>query len=61
MGKVNAEWHLRHKLARTATLEQRLDWHLAHAANCGCREMPERIRRELEARGLVAPTLRSLR
>jgi hypothetical protein len=59
--KINRQWHESHKMARTATLEQRLDWHLAHAANCACREMPERIRRELEARGLVAPTLQSLK
>lgn len=59
--KLNREWHLEHKLARTATLEERLHWHLAHAANCGCREMPPSIRKELEARGLVVPTLRSLK
>ncbi|WP_395813600.1 hypothetical protein [Devosia sp.] len=58
---LNREWHLLHRLPGTAKLEERLDWHLAHAANCGCREMPESIRKELEARGLVAVTPRSLR
>lgn len=58
---LNREWHLLHRLPRTAKLEERLDWHLAHAANCGCHEMPESIRKELEARGLVAVTPRSLR
>jgi hypothetical protein len=58
--KVNREWHLSHKMPHHATLEQRLEWHVKHAANCTCREMPERIRRELEARGLN-PTVRSLR
>jgi len=58
---INREWHLANRMPRTATLEQRLHWHLAHAANCDCREMPPTIRRELENRGLVAPTLRSLK
>lgn len=59
--KLNREWHLEHKMPRNATLEERLHWHLAHAANCECREMPPSIRKELEARGLVVPTLRSLK
>lgn len=59
--KINAEWHQLHKMPKNATLEQRLEWHLEHAVNCGCREMPETIRREAEARGLVGPSVRSLR
>lgn len=59
--KLNREWHLAHVMPRNATLEERLNWHLAHAANCACREMPPSIRKELEARGLVVPTLRSLK
>jgi len=59
--KLNREWHEAHKLARSATLEERLHWHLAHAANCGCRDMPESIRRELESRGLLGPTPRNLK
>jgi hypothetical protein len=50
---LNREWHATHRLARNATLQQRLDWHLAHAAACGCRVMPESIRQELAARGLT--------
>lgn len=61
MAELNREWHLTHKLGRNATLEQRLEWHALHAANCRCREMPASIRRELEARGWTDPTLRSLR
>jgi hypothetical protein len=58
---INREWHLAHRMPRNATLEQRLEWHIMHASNCSCREMPERIRREAAARGLVAPTQRSLK
>jgi hypothetical protein len=59
--KLNREWHLQHKLARNASLEERINWHMLHAENCQCREMPVSIRRELEARGWTAPTPRSLR
>ena len=59
--KINKAWHEAHKMPRDATLEQRLEWHLKHAANCECREIPKSILRELEARGLSVPTLRSLR
>lgn len=58
---INKEWHEAHKLARNASLEERINWHLAHAANCSCRDIPESIKRELEARGLTVPNPRSLR
>ena len=59
--KLNREWHLAHKLPRNASLEERLNWHMLHAENCRCREMPDTIRRELEARGWTTPTPRSLK
>lgn len=59
--RINREWHLAHPMPRNATLEQRLEWHAEHAVNCGCREIPPSMRKELEARGLIGPTPRSLR
>ena len=59
--KINKAWHERHKMPRNATLEQRLEWHLAHSFNCSCREMPTKIREELEARGLLVPTVQNLK
>jgi hypothetical protein len=59
--KLNKEWHLTHKMPRNASFEERLNWHMLHAENCQCREMPESIRRELEARGWTAPSVRSLK
>jgi hypothetical protein len=58
--RLNAQWHQAHKLARSATLEERLEWHLQHAVNCGCREMPASIRQERERRGLLTPAPHSL-
>jgi hypothetical protein len=34
-----------------ATLDQRVKWHLAHAANCACRPMPATVIAELKRRG----------
>ncbi len=59
--RLNREWHLLHKMPDRPTLEERIDWHVAHAANCGCRPIPERLLREMEQRGMTAPTPRSLR
>jgi hypothetical protein len=59
--KINKEWHEAHRMPRNATLDERVDWHLKHAANCACRDIPPTIKRELENRGLTVPTLRSLK
>ena len=50
---LDREWHQTHRMPKNATLDQRIEWHMAHAANCGCRDMPARIRAEIEKRGLV--------
>jgi hypothetical protein len=45
--------------AGRASLDERVDWHLAHAENCGCRAMPQSIvdalkRRRIEPRRVWA-------
>ncbi|MEO9297901.1 hypothetical protein [Devosia alba] len=52
---LNRQWHDAHPMPDKATLEQRIAWHLEHAAQCGCRDMPESIKRELAARGIDLP------
>lgn len=47
---MNAEWHRKNKMPPNATLEQKAEWHREHAERCACREMPERIRKELAKR-----------
>ncbi|HUO56715.1 MAG TPA: hypothetical protein VMV05_00915 [bacterium] len=39
---MNREWHLRHRMPKNPTLDQRRKWHLAHARHCGCRPIPRR-------------------
>ena len=37
------------------SLDRRIEWHLAHARACGCREIPESVKRAMHERGLVPP------
>jgi hypothetical protein len=52
---LNRDWHQAHRLSPKAKLEERIAWHLEHAQACGCREMPESIKRALEQRGIAIP------
>ena len=52
---INAAWHEAHPMPKNPSLDQRLAWHLAHAEACGCREMPPKVRAELERLGLKVP------
>lgn len=40
---MNREWHAEHPMPPRATADERLDWHRAHAAACGCRRPPADI------------------
>jgi hypothetical protein len=59
MAKLNREWHLSNRMPERATLDQRIRWHIEHAANCACREMPAAIASEIETRGLGPTTGKS--
>jgi hypothetical protein len=52
---MNAAWHKTHPMPMGSTLDQRVEWHLAHAKACGCRTMPPTVVTELKRRGLHAP------
>jgi hypothetical protein len=45
-----ADWHRANRMPKNPTLDQRLDWHVAHAKVCGCREMPDSIRAAIAGR-----------
>jgi hypothetical protein len=38
-----------------STLDQRVEWHVAHARACGCREMPPTVIKELKRRARQTP------
>lgn len=56
---INREWHETHRMPKNANLEQRIEWHIEHAGQCGCRDMPESIKRALEQRGIPIPPRRT--
>jgi len=56
---LNREWHLAHRMPPNATLDQRIDWHLEHARECGCRELPASVVKALKARGIAMPVRKS--
>lgn len=58
MGKVNAAWHAAHPMPERPTLDQRVAWHLDHAAHCACRPVPRLIAEELARRGIAVPERR---
>jgi hypothetical protein len=47
--KLNAEWHLAHRMPKNPTWEQRYAWHLEHEKFCACRKMSDKLRQEVEA------------
>jgi hypothetical protein len=55
MARLNREWHLAHTMPERATLDERIAWHLEHAAHCACREIPESLVDEMRRRGLEPP------
>jgi len=51
MGKaLNKKWHKDHSLPKGASLKVRLQWHVDHARECACREIPEKIKKEMAKR-----------
>lgn len=53
---LNAEWHKKHPMPKNPTIEQRIEWHLAHHANCGCHPgFPEKLKEEMKRRKIRVP------
>jgi len=50
---LNKSWHMKHKMPKKATLEQRIRWHLAHQKQCGCRPIPAKLAELMKSRGLI--------
>ena len=48
--KVNKSWHGKNVLGSKASVGRRIDWHVRHQENCGCKEMPKSISKALEAK-----------
>nr|WP_321508211.1 hypothetical protein [uncultured Celeribacter sp.] len=53
---MNRVWHEAHPMPRNPTEHERMEWHLEHARECGCRPIPQPLRDAMIARGLEIPT-----
>ncbi len=52
---INAEWHKAHPMPKNPTLDQRIEWHLEHQQQCGCRPgLPRTIQEALAKRAQQA-------
>lgn len=58
ISRLNAEWHKKNKMPKNPTFQQRIDWHLAHQQNCGCRPgLPEKLKEEMKKRKIKIPSV----
>lgn len=57
---INREWHLKNRMPKNPSVEQRIAWHISHAEHCSCRTMPASIRCEIAKRGLTLAACRNL-
>lgn len=55
VGTLNRAWHEANPMPKSPTPEQRMAWHVGHAANCPCRAMPAGAIRLFVDRGLPVP------
>jgi len=46
--KINKEWHLKNRMPKNPSLEERIKWHIEHVKNCACRPIPKRLQTEIE-------------
>lgn len=50
--KINKEWHLKHPMPQHPTIDQKIEWHLAHQKACGCRKITAKLAEEMKKRGI---------
>ncbi|MEK7595027.1 MAG: NUDIX hydrolase [Patescibacteria group bacterium] len=48
--KTNKEWHKENPLPKRPKEAQRIQWHVNHARECGCREIPPKIKIKMAER-----------
>jgi hypothetical protein len=58
--KINAEWHTNNKMPKNPTLDQRVAWHIQHAAHCQCRPLEGKMLGEIKKKGFYVKKNRVL-
>jgi hypothetical protein len=50
---INKEWHLKNRMPKNASFEERLEWHREHNKHCSCRPgFPKKLEEEMKKRGI---------
>ena len=53
MMRINKSWHEKNPMPKNATVDQRITWHLEHAWNCNCRQIPSKLMSEMKKRQIL--------
>ena len=50
---INKKWHLKNKMPKNATFEEKVKWHEEHNKNCSCRPgFPKKLEEEMKKRNV---------
>ncbi|VVB74338.1 Uncharacterised protein [Candidatus Tiddalikarchaeum anstoanum] len=49
---INKEWHLKNKMPKNPSIEERFKWNLSHEENCSCMPIPAKLLKEMKKRGI---------
>jgi len=52
---INKEWHEAHPMPKNPSVEERIEWHIAHFKNCACRDIPPKLKVEIKKRNIKIP------
>ena len=48
---INKGWHLKNKMPKNPTFEEKVKWHSEHIKNCNCRPgFPKKLEEEMKIR-----------
>ncbi len=48
---INKGWHLKNRMPKDATFEERVKWHIEHNNNCSCYPgFPKKLEEEMKKR-----------
>ncbi|MGC4039502.1 MAG: hypothetical protein QM710_01540 [Flavobacterium sp.] len=48
--KTNKDWHLKNRMPKNPTFDERVKWHMEHQQHCQCRPIPKKLAEEMVKR-----------
>ncbi len=45
---INKAWHLKNKMPKNPTVEERVAWHREHQKNCSCWPFPDKLAEKMK-------------